>query len=195
MLTAVLAVGVPAALAAQPSAVRGAVRVAGTVRIVGLESSAGAVVSLTAPGLVLPPPSEPVTIDQKGFRFVPRVMAIQTGTAVRFLNYDPEPHNVYSPEGRYNLGVWPTGDSRTHVFRKAGVYSQRCSLHPDMLAYLVVVDTPYFAVSDDKGRFAIEDVPPGRYRAVVWHERKNGLERDLAVEPGEPLRLELVVER
>jgi plastocyanin len=169
--------------------------VSGTVTLKGLKTNADAVVSLEAPGLALHPPAEPVRIDQKGFRFIPHVTVLQTGSSVRFLNNDPEPHNVYSPEGRYNLGTWPTGDTRDHAFTKAGVYSQLCNIHPDMLAFVVVLDTPYFAVTDAAGAFTIRSVPPGTYTLVVWHEKKDGLEKEVTVEAGKPLRLELVVEQ
>jgi len=172
-----------------PSAIRG------TVVVKGVKSNADAVVTLEAPGLKLSPPAEPFKIDQKGFRFLPHVTVMQTGSAIRFLNNDPEPHNVYSPEGRYNLGTWPTGDTKDYTFKKPGVYSQLCNIHPDMLAYVVVVDTPHFAVTDATGAFLIRNVPPGRYRVIVWHEKKDGLEQDIEVLPGKPLKLDLVVEK
>ncbi len=173
-----------------PSAVRG------TVVVKGVKSNADAVVTLEAPGLKLgPPPSEPLKIDQKGFRFLPHVSVLQTGASVRFLNNDPEPHNVYSPEGRYNLGTWPTGDTKDYTFKKAGIYTQLCNIHPDMLAYVVVVDTPFFALTDAGGSFLIRNVPPGKYKLVVWHEKKDGLEQDVEVLPGKPLKLDLVVEK
>ena len=167
----------------------------GVVTVTGQKTNAWAVVSLEAPGLKLSPPAEPVKIDQKGFRFIPHVVALQTGSTIRFLNNDPEPHNVYSPEGRYNLGTWPTGDTKDYTFKRAGVYSQLCNIHPDMLAFVVVLDTPYFAVTDEAGNYAIRNVPPGKYTLVVWHEKKDGLERDVTIEAGKPLKLDLVVEQ
>ena len=188
-LAAVLALAALPARGAAPSVV------SGTVVVKGVRSSADAVITLEAPGLKLSPPAEPLKIDQKGFRFIPHVVVVQTGTTIRFLNNDPEPHNVYSPEGRYNLGTWPTGDTRDHVFKKPGIYSQLCNIHPDMLAYVVVVDTPHFAVTDAKGAFVIRNVPPGKYTLVAWHEKKDGFEREVEVVAGKPLVLDLVIER
>lgn len=189
-LLAVLALGVAAPAGAEaPTAVRG------TVVVKGVKSNADVVVTLEAPGLKLAPPAEPFQIDQKGFRFIPHVTVIQTGSAVRFLNNDNEPHNVYSPEGRYNLGTWPTGETRDYTFKKPGIYTQLCNIHPDMLAYVVVVDTPYYAVTDKAGAFLIRNVPPGKYRLVAWHEKKDGLEQDFEVVAGPPLKLDLVIER
>jgi plastocyanin len=178
-----------AASAAVPSIVRG------TVSVKGVKSNADVVITLEAPGLPLAPPAQPFKIDQKGFRFVPHVTVVETGSTVRFLNNDNEPHNVYSPEGRYNLGTWPTGDTRDHTFKKPGIYTQLCNVHPDMLAYVVVVDTPYFAVTDATGAFAIRDVPPGKYTLVAWHEKKDGLEQEVVVAAGKPLKLDLVLEK
>jgi plastocyanin len=186
-----LATATPAA--APPTGAPSAVR--GTVLVKGVKSNADVVVTLEAPGLKLAPPAEPLKIDQKGFRFLPHVTVLQTGSSIRFLNNDPEPHNVYSPEGRYNLGTWPTGDTKDYTFRKPGVYSQLCNIHPDMLAYVVVVDTPLFALTDAAGVFVIRDVPPGRYKLVLWHERKDGLEQEIEVLKGKPLKIDLVLEK
>jgi plastocyanin len=171
------------------------VAVQGTVVVKGARSNADVVVTLEAPGLRVTPAPEPLKIDQKGFRFLPHVTVVPVGSTIRFLNNDNEPHNVYSPEGRYNLGTWPTGDTRDHVFKKAGIYTQLCNIHPDMLAYVVVVETPYFAVTSSTGAFAIRNVPPGKYKVVVWHEKKDGLEQDVEVLAGKPLKLDLVLER
>jgi plastocyanin len=168
--------------------------VEGTVAVKVAPSSAGAVVTLEARGQKPPPPAE-VTVDQQGLKFLPHVSVVPLGSKVRFLNSDKEAHNVYSPEGRYNLGVWAPGDAREHVFKEAGAFSQLCNLHPDMLAYVVVVDTPYFAVTDAAGAFVVRGVPPGKYRLSVWHEKSDGLEREVEVMAGKPLKLELVLEK
>jgi plastocyanin len=186
------ATAIPSASA--PAAKSGA-SVQGTVVGKGLKTNQWMVVSLEAPGLALKPAAAPVHMDQKSFQFIPHVIAVVSGTTVRFLNNDPEGHNVYSPEGRYNLGTWPAGETRDHKFDKAGAYTQLCNVHPDMLAFIVVLDTPYFAVTNAAGKFAIADVAPGKYTLVVWSEKLDGLEREVAVEAGKPLNLDLVVER
>jgi len=175
--------------AAPPATVRG------TVVVKGQKTNADAVVTLEAPGLKTTPPAEPLQIDQKGFRFIPHITVTVPGGTVRFLNNDPEPHNVYSPEGRYNLGTWPPKETRDHKFEAPGIYSQLCNIHPDMLGFVVVVPTPYFAVTDAAGAFEIKGVPAGKYTLVVWHEKKDGLEQEVTVQAGKPLALDLVVER
>jgi len=193
-LLAITLVVLGAAPAAVPAATPSGV-VRGKVTVVGEKTNAGAVISIEAPGVATAPSATPVQIDQKGFRFLPHVTVVVPGTTIRFLNNDPEPHNVYSPEGRYNLGTWPTGETRDHVFEKPGIYTQLCNIHPDMLAYVVVVETPHFAVTPDDGAFEIRGVPPGKYLLWAWHEKKDGLEKEVVVEAGKVLELDLVVER
>jgi plastocyanin len=188
------AVAAPPAPRARAAGALPAVR--GGVTVTGVKTNAWAVVTLESPTLKPAPPlAEPVKIDQKGFRFLPHVTVVPTGSTIRFLNNDPEPHNVYSPEGRYNLGTWPTGDTKDYTFKKPGVYSQLCNIHPDMLAFVVVLDTPYYAVTDEAGNFVIRDVAPGKYTLVAWHEKKDGLEREVTVEAGKPLKLDLVLDK
>jgi plastocyanin len=190
LILALILVPVLGAGAAETS---GTVR--GTVTVTKQKSSANAVISIEAAGLAFTPPAKPVRIDQKGFRFLPHITVAVPGTTIRFLNNDPEPHNVYSPEGRYNLGTWPTGETRDHVFEKPGIFTQLCNIHPDMLAYVVVLETPYSAVTDAAGKFEVKGVPPGKYLLWAWHEKKDGLEKEITVEAGKVLELNLTIER
>jgi plastocyanin len=181
------------AAAATASAAPGTVT--GKVVAQGLAHNGDIVVSLERPGLSLSPPAEPIQIDQHNFQFIPHVMPIVKGTTIRFLNNDQEPHNVYSPEGRYNLGTWPPGDHRDYVYDKPGVYTQLCRVHPDMLAFVVVLETPHFAKTDKDGRFTIKDVPPGTYKLVAWSEDLDPVEQDVTVESGKTLAVALTLGR
>ncbi len=158
--------------------------VAGTVTAKGLRTNADIVVSLQAPGLKPTPPAKPIEMDQKGMLFLPHVLPVVLGTTVRFLNSDPTPHNVFSPEGKYNLGTWPQGQTKEYKFDKPGVYTQLCRVHPEMEAFIVVLETPYFAVTDKSGRFEIKDVPPGKYTLATWGNRLKKTEQAVAVESG-----------
>lgn len=169
--------------------------VSGTVIAKGMRTNAGVVVSLVAPGLVVTPPKQPLEVDQKQMQFVPHVVPVVTGTSVRFLNSDPVPHNVFSPEGKYNLGTWPTGQAREYKFDKPGVYTQLCRVHPEMEAFVVVLDTPYFAATDVSGRFEISGVPPGKYKLVAWSEKLKGAQQEVTVEGGKSLKLDLTLTR
>jgi plastocyanin len=185
---AALAAGLVAALMlAHPTAAGSAIT--GTVTATGLSSNADAVVYLQqAPG-TFKPTSE--TMDQKKMQFLPHVLAVVSGSTVKFLNSDPTPHNVFSPDNeKYNLGTWPSGQSKEYTFSKCTkfpcVYTQLCRVHPEMEGFVVVLQNPYFAVSDREGKFEIKDVPPGAYTAGVWHPRLKGQPKAVTVEAGKP---------
>ncbi|MFZ5479556.1 MAG: carboxypeptidase regulatory-like domain-containing protein [Myxococcota bacterium] len=113
-----------------------------------------------------------VGMDQAGMMFVPRVMPIQSGWTVDFTNSDPVGHNVFTMDGeKYDLGTWPKGQKRSYTFSKQGVYRQLCKVHDDMIAFIVVLDTNRFAVSDKAGAFSLDGLPPGQYTLGVWHEK------------------------
>jgi len=110
---------------------------------------------------------------QKNKTFSPHVLAITVGTTVDFPNYDPIFHNAFSNyDGQiFDIGLYPPGTSRAIAFRREGVVRVFCNIHPAMSAVIVVLRTPYFAVSNKMGSFEISDVPPGSYRLHVFHER------------------------
>jgi plastocyanin len=151
----------------------------------------GVVVWLDGAG---PPPAGPVkTVQmvQKNKRFTPHVLAIQVGTTVDFPNYDPIFHNAFSNfSGQpFDVGLYPPGTSQKVRFHREGVVRVFCNIHPTMSAVIVVLKTPYFAVTSRSGAFAIEPAPPGEYTLRVFHERSSeatlkALERKLTVPPG-----------
>ncbi len=118
-------------------------------------------------------PPKTVSMDQKGLKFVPTIIAVTQGDTVKFLNHDTVAHNVYSPDGEaYNLGTFKPNQDASYTFKKAGAYSQLCSIHPEMLGYIFVGQNPYSAVVDSKGEYVIKDVPPGTYQLAVWNADK-----------------------
>jgi plastocyanin len=169
--------------------------VTGSVTAKGLRTNADIVVSLQAPGLKLTPRATPIEMDQKGMLFTPHVLAVATGTTVKFLNSDPVGHNVFSPEGKYNLGTWPQGATKEYRYDKPGVYTQLCRVHTEMEAYVVVLDTPYFAMTDKTGAFDIKNVPPGKYTLVAWSEKLKEVKQPITVEDGKPATVNLTLSR
>ena len=169
--------------------------VSGMITARGVRTAADIVVSLQAPGLSVTPPAEPIEMDQRGMLFLPHVLPVVVGTTVRFLNNDPVPHNVFSPEGKYNLGTWPTGEVRDFTFEDPGAYTQLCRVHLEMEAFVVVLETPYFAVTDRRGNFEIPDVPAGEYTLVTWHNRLQPAEQPVSVTAGTTASVELTLRR
>lgn len=137
-----------------------------------------------------------VKMDQKGMMFTPRVMPIQKGTTVEFINSDPVGHNVFTPDGdKYDLGTWPKGESRSHKFEKPGVYRQLCKVHDDMVAFIVVLDTKYFAVSDKNGEFKLPALAPGKYTLTFWHEKLAAKEVTVEVTAGKATKIDVPLEK
>ena len=110
---------------------------------------------------------------QKNKTFSPHVLPILVGTTVDFPNADPIFHNAFSSyNGQiFDVGLYPPGSSQSVRFTRPGVVRVFCNIHSSMSAVIVVLATPYFAVSGRDGAFAIPDVPPGDYDLEVFHER------------------------
>ncbi len=128
---------------------------------------------------------------QRGKRFIPHVLAIPTGTTVEFPNFDPIFHNAFSNFSgqRFDTGLYPPGTSESVVFRREGIVRVFCNIHSTMSAVIVVVNTPFIAVTGRDGVFRLDGVSPGDYRMKVWHERATAeelraLERRIAVSNG-----------
>ncbi len=126
-----------------------------------------------------------VSMDQKGMKFIPHVLTITQGDTVEFLNHDKVAHNVFTPDNEgYNLGTFKPEEKRSYAFKSTGVYSQLCSIHPEMLAYIFVGQNPYAAVVDSEGRYSLKDVPPGTYQLAIWNSHLKAPEQSVIVAAG-----------
>ena len=123
-------------------------------------------------GSVKAMPETGAVVDQRNKTFIPHVSVVTRGTAVKFPNNDTVFHNVfaYFNAKKFDLGMYPHGASKTVSFDKTGLVAVLCNVHSDMSAYIMVVDTPYHAVTDKKGQFHIHGVAPGQYTLHAWHE-------------------------
>ena len=112
------------------------------------------------------------TIDQVDKQFVPRVSVIRTGTAVTFTNSDHIRHQVYSfsPSKTFTLKLYSGSPETPVLFDKPGLVVLGCNIHDNMLAFVGIVDSPYFAKASKSGSVAM-NLPAGRYRLRVWHPR------------------------
>lgn len=179
------AAGLVGLVAAIPEAAAEATgRIAGTIEVAVAKHKANAVVYVKG-GDKGGKAAKSVKMDQNGLVFVPRVMPIQQGWTVDFTNSDPVGHNVFTMDGeKYDLGTWPKGEKRSYTFQKTGVYRQLCRVHDDMIAYVVVLDTARFGVSDKNGAFALEGLPAGDYTLGVWHEKLGAQDVNVSVAAG-----------
>jgi plastocyanin len=137
-------------------------------------------------------------MDQKNQTFVPHVLAIVAGTTVDFPNSDRIYHNVFSLSRAksFDLGRYAVGRSKAVRFDRPGIVRVFCEIHSHMSAFILVFAHRYFAVTDDEGRFRIENVPPGTYTLVAWNESVPQTTRRVAV-PGEggDVEVNFVLER
>lgn len=136
-------------------------------------------------------PAGPAQMDQRSMKFSPHVLPITVGTTVTFLNSDATQHNVFSPDNeKYNLGTWPQGQTQTHAYTKCAkapcVYVQLCRIHPEMEAYIVVLQNPFFAVTDTNGAFRISNVPPGTYSVAVWADKGKAAPKSVTTDGVKP---------
>jgi len=133
------------------------------------------------------------TMRQHGALFVPYVLPIMVGTTVEFTNDDPFYHNVFSLSRvrEFDLGRYPRGESKQVRFPKAGVVQVFCHIHADMSAYILVLDNPFYVIPDAQGHFALENIPPGDYRLVTWHERIRPIFTPIRVDVGKTTSLRL----
>lgn len=161
---------VPAAWADGTGVIKGMVTING-------KPAAGAVVSIEG----LPPDAvknqaarlkpQKKTMDQQNVQFSPAVVAVRVGDTVEFPNHDKVWHNVYSKGGAndFDLGLYPPNNSRSKKFEKPGVSRILCNAHPDMEAFIVVKDHPFFSSSDSRGNYEIDNVPLGKLRVEIWY--------------------------
>jgi plastocyanin len=163
-------------------------KIKGTVKVQGLRTPENVVVYLTK----VPPPDIDLSktrfvMDQRNLEFEPHVLPVPVGAAIEFPNNDQVAHNVFSMSRTkaFNLGSYKPGESKTVVFDKPGIVELRCDVHAEMAAYILVMENPYFAVTDKNGNFQIPDerylkqagieipanLAPGKYSIKTWHEK------------------------
>ena len=155
-----------------PKPKRGAI--AGTVKLgAGPLVGRGVVTVEPAQGRFRPRPPKARVMEQRNRDFAPKILVVRLGSTVSFPNFDSVFHNVYSrSEAKaFDLGIYKNGQSRDLTFDKEGIVRVGCNLHANMSGYIVVVNAPHYAITDDKGAFSFKGLPPGKYRVRAFSER------------------------
>jgi plastocyanin len=186
------------------AAIRGTVVVSGTVPVqkkidvtidqyvCGAEKDSGdllvsprkelrnAVVWLETPpvGAAVPAPVAKIEMDQNGCVFVPRIVVVPAGGTVDFLNSDRLLHNIHAtPKLNVSFNrTQPNNRTIPVTFAKPEIVRINCDLHSWMVGWVVVGAHPYFAITGADGQFTFDNLPPGRYKLNVWHERLGTIE-------------------
>jgi plastocyanin len=135
-------------------------------------------------------PEEPVVLDQVGCRYTPHVFGVQVGQPVRIVNSDPTLHNVHATtktSNFFNFTQMAGQGASTRTFSEPEIMVPvRCDVHGWMIAYAGVVPHPFFAVTDDTGRFSISGLPEGTYTIEARHERLGSKTGTVTVSEGAP---------
>jgi len=150
-----------------------------------------------AKAVVPAPLAEPSVMTTRRKQFVPRVLAIPAGSSVRFPNEDTILHNVFSrsPDNGFDAGLYGAGKGFVQTFEHPGLVKVYCNVHHSMYAYVLVLDTPYFARPDRDGRFLIAGVPEGEGELVVYHERGEPYRQRLNVTGVQDLAVRMDLDR
>jgi plastocyanin len=138
------------------------------------------------------PPASNVQMAQKDLAFVPTLLPVQVGTRVDFPNYDDTFHSIFSfsPAKRFDLGRY-RADERpvpSQLFDAPGLVVLRCDIHEHMRGLILVVDTPYFVITDTGGRYRLTGLPAGHHTLKVWLDSRTTLERAIDLQGKETLR-------
>jgi plastocyanin len=128
-----------------------------------------------APQAKFETPADAVTLDQKGCKYVPRVLGVQAGQPLKIVNSDLTNHNIH-PLPRVNREFDESQlAGQGPIIRKfkqpEAIFPVKCNQHSWMRAYIAVLAHPFFAVSDSNGAFTIKGLPPGEYEIEAWHEK------------------------
>ncbi|MFC1476899.1 hypothetical protein ACFL6L_00355 [candidate division KSB1 bacterium] len=125
------------------------------------------------PGQPDPRSVDGAALAQKNEMFFPHILPVTVGTTVDFPNRDDIYHNVFSFSKikTFDLGRYAQGKSKSVTFDKPGIVEVFCEIHSLMHAYIVVVPNNFFTLTGEDGSFVIKDIPPGKHRITVWHEK------------------------
>jgi plastocyanin len=127
--------------------------------------------------------SKKAVLDQRELKFVPYVLPVAVGTTVEFQNSDKSWHNVFSKSDAkpFDLGLYSPGKTRSVSFDKPGLVRILCNVHPNMEAFVVVKEHPYFTAPDSRGNYRLDGVPLGKFRLQVWHPQLGTTDTGVAI--------------
>jgi plastocyanin len=133
-------------------------------------------------------------IAQKDLTFIPALLPIQAGTKVEFPNLDDTYHNIfsYSPTKRFDLGRYRPEERPipSVIFERPGLVTLRCDIHEHMRGLILVLNTPYFVMTNTDGRFRLDKVPTGRYTLKAWVDSRTTREKPVDLKNGETLHVD-----
>jgi len=146
-------------------------------------------------GVFPQPPSLPTKeVTQKDLTFIPALLPVRVGTKVEFPSLDDTYHNIfsYSPAKRFDLGRYRPDERPvpSQVFDKQGLVTLRCDIHEHMRGLILVLNTPYFVMTDTAGHFRLDGVPAGHYTLKAWIDSRTTREKPVDLKNGQTLHVD-----
>jgi plastocyanin len=133
-------------------------------------------------------------VAQKDLTFVPALLPVPAGTKVEFPSFDDTYHNIfsYSPAKRFDLGRYRPDERPipTQVFDKPGLVTLRCDIHEHMRGLILVLNTPYFVMTDTDGHFRLSGLPAGHYTLKAWIDSRTTREKPVELKNGQTLHVD-----
>lgn len=179
-------------LVAFPGIAVGAGGISGSVNTRGVKNPTDVIVYIEKVEGKFQPAKTPVPIDQIKRVYVPHVMAALVGTEIEFRNSDDDLHNIHARQGGrkiFNFGI-PFQARVRKTLNKEGIVTLLCDVHPEMSAFIVVTQNPFFGKVDGKGNYTIENIPPGTYTIKAWHEKAKPESKEVKVSEGGKARVD-----
>ena len=134
-------------------------------------------------------------VAQKDLTFVPALLPVRVGTKVEFPSFDDTYHNIfsYSPAKRFDLGRYRPDERPipVQVFDKPGLVTLRCDIHEHMRGLILVLNTPYFVMTDTDGHFRLSGLPAGHYTLKAWIDSRTTREKPVELKNGQTLHVDL----
>jgi plastocyanin len=141
-------------------------------------------------------PDEIKDMTQKDKKFIPGILPIVAGQKVRFPNQDSIYHNVFSisPLQSFDLGQYRgSGKPKIVAFENYGIVPVYCNIHPEMIAYVIVLENNAYALTDQSGNFTLKDVPSGDYTINAWRPKAKRVSQKISIQEGKQTRVQLEI--
>ncbi len=144
---------------------------------------------------ISPPPTSPAIFDQKDCHFTTHVLVLQAGQELQMSNHDPLAHNIHPMphiNREWNKILLPGTPPSSYSLDSPEFIPVKCNIHPWMHAYFIVLQTKYFAVTGEDGRYTLPELPPGKYTITAWHEVFGTQSKEITVGGGEQTSVDFV---
>jgi plastocyanin len=134
-------------------------------------------------------------VEQRNEQFAPPVTVVTSGSTIDFPNTDPYFHNVFSLSraATFDLGRYPSGATRSHVFERPGLVKVFCHIHAQMSALVMVLEHSWFTIPAENGKYSLPPAPPGEYTLVAWHDRIGEQRTTVRIAAGSTLRVDFTL--